>query len=90
MKKILLLAALLASTSAFAQQPVISVKPQQQVVWDYSLMVNDRAGKPAFKMGPDACLVGPLEFIDEYGGVSFQLPKGVAYPTGCTKNGEKQ
>ena len=38
-----------------------------------------------FRMAADACLRGPLYFLDREGKKMFELQAGVDYPTGCSK-----
>lgn len=57
---------------------------------EYALRVDVQNSR-RFTVEIGACLVGPLEVLDEYGNSIFKLEKGDLLDAGgCTKNGEKQ
>lgn len=51
---------------------------------EYALVIRDAPTyNQLFRMGPTACLIGPMEFQTSKGELVFKLEDGVDYPTGC-------
>ena len=95
MKFVLPVVAVLAATSALAQQSSVplsefSVKEIARTsdLPVYPLVVfsgNDYA-KELFRLEPGGCLRGPLVFRGDDGRDMFRLDAGATYPTGCMGN----
>lgn len=41
--------------------------------------------KEVFRMGPGACVKGPMTVYDANGNPLFSVPAGTDYPAGCSK-----